>query len=426
MNLKKNFTRENLEQLQLERLQATLNRCYHNVAFYREAFDRMNIDLESIDSLSKLSILPFTTRDTLIKNYPYRMFAVPLREVVRLHCSFSCGEPVVVGYTRNDIDHWTKISMHILEQAGVNRDDVVQICFDYGIYGGGLGFHYGAEAIGASVIPGSDLDPAKQLTIMRDYRSTVVLCTPSFALRLIEVMRKKGISVASLNLRCGIFTGEPLSPAVKLKIGEELKIKVFETYGPFEIPGPRIAAECDKNEGLHIFEDQFIPEVIDPATGTPLPPGREGELVITTIAKEAFPLIRYRTGDVTRLNFSPCGCGGIFVRMESVRKRTDDMLFVNGVTFFPSQIGKILTRIEETKPNFQIIIRREGAQDIVEIMVEVSENIFFDEMKKFNRLKEEIEENIYRTLGIKTHVKLVEKRSFSFENLPQVMDLRER
>jgi len=416
------ITREELEQLQLEKLQATVNRAYRSVTFYREAFDKAGIIPEDIDSLSKLSTLPFTSRETIIENYPYGMFAVPLREVVRLHCTTGPqGEPIVIGYTRNDIDHWTQISARVLQAAGVEKDDVVQICLDYGLFGEGLGFHYGAELIGASVIPGSDTDPKRQLLIMRDYRSTILLSTPSFALKLIAAVKESGISLASLQLRGGIFTGEPFSETTRLKIEEGLKIKVINSYSPPEIPGPKIATECEKKNGLHIFEDQFIPEIIDPQTGKVLPPGKEGELVITTIAKEAFPLIRYRTGDLTALDFSTCSCGRNLVRMRNVAERTDNMIIVNGVGFFPTQIGNILAKIEGAEPRFQLIIDREGTQDVMDIMVEVSESIFFDEMRRFHELKKRIEEQIYQILGINVRVKLVEKRSLFQEKSGKIV-----
>lgn len=418
------FSRDRLEQLQLERLQATLNRAYRSVSFYQKAFDEMGIIPEDIDSLSKLSRLPFTSRQTLVDNYPYGMFAVPLREVVRLHCTTGPkGQPIVIGYTKNDIDHWAQISARVLKAAGVEKEDVVQICLDYGLFGEGLGFHYGAELIGASVIPGSDGDPKRQLLIMRDYRSTILLSNPSFALKLLAAMKESKIGLASLQLRGIIFTGEPFSEETRVRVEEELQVKVINSYSPLELPGPKVATECEKRCGLHIFEDQFIPEIVNPQTGEVLPPGEEGELVITTVAKEAFPLIRYRTGDLTSLDFSPCECGRNLIRMQNPKGRTDDMIVVNGVGFFPAQIRQILVQIEGAEPNFRLIIDREGTQDVVELMVEVSESIFFDEMKKFHELKENIEEAIHQTLGINVRVKLVEKRSLSTAEKP-VIDKR--
>ncbi len=409
-----NITREKIEQLQLERLQATITRVYRSVPFYRESFDRMGITPEDIDSLSKLSRLPFTNRETLIKNYPYGMFAVPLREVVRLQCtSGPGGEPLVIGYTKNDINHWTEISARVLKAAGVDKEDVVQISLDYGLFGEGLGFHYGAELIGSSVIPGSDTDPLRQLLIMRDYRTTVLLSTPSFAQKLIAAVKEKMIPLASLQLKVGILSGEPLSEGLRSSIEEGLKLKILTSYSPAELPGPKVAAECKEARRLHIFEDQFIPEIIDPHTGEPLPPGREGELVLTTIAREAFPLIRYRTGDLTTISVDPCPCGRSLVSMQEVKGRTDNMIIVDGVSFFPAQIRQILAQIEGIEPHFRLIIDREGTRDVVNIMVEVSENIFFDEMKKLQLLKAKIEEKIHQELGIKVRVRLAEKESLS-------------
>lgn len=409
-----NITREEIEQLQLERLQATVNRVYKSVTFYRKMFDKIGLAPEDIDSLSRLSDLPFTSKKTLIENYPYGMFAVPLREVVRLQCTSSPeGQPIVIGYTKNDVNHWTDISARVLVAGGVGREDVVQICLDYGLFGGGIGFHYGAELIGASVIPGPDLDPTRQLLIMRDYRTTALISTPSFTLKLIAAIREKGISLADLHLKIGILTGEPLSETVRATIEEELEIKVINSYGPPEIPGPKVATECGEKCGLHIFEDQFIPEIIDPGTGQVLPFGKEGELVLTTITKEAFPLIRYRTGDLTVLDQSPCACGRSLIRMHGITGRTDDMVIVNGVSFFPAQINRILSQIEGTEPHFRLIIDQQGTRDVVSLMVEVSESIFFDEMKKLQQLKVQVEESIHQALGIQPKVKLVEKSSLS-------------
>lgn len=412
-------SRDKIEQVQLEGLQATVNRVYRSVPFYRKSLDEMEVLPEDIDSLSKLKDLPFTGRKTLIENYPYGMFAVPLREVVRLQCtSTPGGEPLVIGYTRNDIEHWTEVSARALVAGGVGKDDVVQICLDYGLFGGGLGFHYGAELIGASVIPAPNLDPVRQLVIARDYRTTAILSTPSFALKLLAAVQKEGINLASLRLRVGLLTGEPFSEVTRDKLERKLKIKVATNYGPPEIPGPKVSAECERKYGLHIFEDQFIPEVVDPRTGEILPAGEEGELVLTTINKEAFPLIRYRTGDLTSLERSVCPCGRTLVRMCNVTERTDDMIIVNGVNFFPSQVGKILTRIEGAEPQFRIAIERSGTQDVVNIMVEVSEGILFDEIRKLEQLRTEIENSIFEKLGIRVKVKLVEKKSLS-EKGPQ-------
>jgi phenylacetate-CoA ligase len=422
------MTKDELAQLQLERLQATLNRVYRSVAFYRKLFDRVGVVPDQINSLDQLARIPFTSKTTLRASYPYEMFAVPLREVVRLQCtSGTTGEPIVVGYTRNDLAHWTEVSARVLCAGGVTKDDVVQICFDYSLFGGGLGFHYGAELIGASVIPGSNLDPARQVVIARDYRTTVLIATPGFGIRLAAVIREKGLGPADIYLKRGLFTGEPFSERTRKQIEEELNIKATDNYGLSEIAWPGVAAECEKNAGLHVFEDQFIPEIIDPQTNEVLRMGEKGELVLTTIAKEAFPLIRYRTGDITTLDASTCGCGRSLVRMEKVAGRTDDMVTINGVSLFPSQIEHIFSKIWGVEPRSCLMIERRGDQDTVKILVKVSEEIFFDEMKKLQDLKSTVEREIYRDLGIGAEVKLVEPDSFARETEgKRVIDKRER
>ncbi|TET43334.1 phenylacetate--CoA ligase family protein [Candidatus Aerophobetes bacterium] len=422
------MVKDELKQLELERLQATLNRVYRSVAFYRKLFDQVGLVPDEINSLEELARIPFTGKTTLRQSYPYEMFAVPLRDVVRLQCtSGTTGEPIVVGYTRNDLVHWTEVGARVLCAGGVTKDDVVQICFDYSLFGGGLGFHYGAELIGASVIPGSNLDPARQVVIARDYRTTTLIATPGFGLRVAAVIREKGLSPADIYLRRGLFTGEPFSEVTRKQIEDELNIKATDNYGLSEIAWPGVAAECEKKKGLHIFEDQFIPEIIDPQTEEVLPLGKKGELVLTTIAKEAFPLIRYRTGDITVLDVSPCECGRTLVRMRKVSGRTDEMVTINGVSFFPSQIEHIFSEILGVEPRSCLVIDRRGDQEIVKILVQVSEEIFFDEMKKFQDLKSRVERKIYRDLGISAEVKLVEPDSFARETEgKRVIDKRER
>ncbi len=421
------MAKDELKQLQLERLQATLNRVYRSVAFYRKLFDQMGLVPDEINSLGELARIPFTSKTTLRASYPYEMFAVPLREVVRLQCtSGTTGEPIGVGYTRNDLAHWTEVSARVLCAGGVTKNDVVQICFDYSLFGGGLGFHYGAELVGASVIPGSNLDPARQVVIARDYRTTALIATPGFGIRLASAIREKGLSPADIHLKRGLFTGEPFSERTRKQIEDELNIKATDNYGLSEIAWPGVAGECEKKKGLHIFEDQFIPEIIDPQSEKILPLGEEGELVLTTIAKEAFPLIRYRTGDITALDASPCGCGRTLIRMKKVAGRTDEMVTINGVSFFPSQIEHIFSQIWGVKPRSSLVVDRRGDQDIVEILVKVSEEIFFDEMKKLQDLKSRVEREIYQDLGISVKVKLIEPDSFARETEgKRVIDKRE-
>lgn len=422
------MARDELQQLQLERLQATLNRVRRSVTFYRRLFDQVGLVPEEINSLEQLARIPFTSKTTLRQSYPYEMFAVPLREVVRLQCtSGTTGEPIVVGYTRNDLTHWTEASARILCAGGVTKDDVVQICFDYSLFGGGLGFHYGAELIGASVIPGSNLDPARQVVIARDYRTTALVATPGFGLRLTAAIRKKGLGPADIYLKRGLFTGEPFSEKTRKQIEDELSIKATDNYGLSEIVWPGVAGECEEKKGLHIFEDQFIPEIIDPETEEVLPLGEKGELVLTTITKEAFPLIRYRTGDITILDTSLCKCGRTLIKMKKVAGRTDELVTIKGVRFFPSQIERIFSRIEKVEPHICVVIDRRDGEDIVEVLVEISEEIFFDEMKKLQELKSRGERKVYQDLGISVEVKLVEPDFFAREAKgKRLIDKRER
>jgi phenylacetate-CoA ligase len=404
--------REELEQLQLERLQATLNRVYKTVTCYRRKFDENGIDPEDFQSLSDLAKLPFTTKEDLRLNYPYGMFAVPLREVVRIHSSSgTTGKPTVVGYTKNDIKTWANLVARFMTAAGVTHDDVVQIAFGYGLFTGAFGLHYGAEAIGASVIPMSSGNTEKQIMIMQDYKTTALVCTPSYAITMANRMEQMGIDPKSLSLRLGLFGAEPWSEAMRREIESRLFITATDNYGLSEIIGPGVAGECQFRCGMHLFEDVFIPEIIDPETCEVLPPGSMGELVLTTLTKEAFPMIRYRTRDITSLDYPPCECGRTHVRMKKTMGRTDDMLIIRGVNIFPSQIEEILFEIEGCEPHYQLVLTNEGPVDSLEVHVEVTENIFFDEMKKQRSFLELIERRIKSALGVGVTVKLVEPKS---------------
>jgi len=404
--------RDALQQLQLERLQAVLNRVYLNVSFYRNLLDEAEIAPEDIASLDDLSRIPFTTKESLLQNQPYGMFALPLREVVRLQStSGTTREPVVVGYTKNDVEHWTELVARVLMAGGVTKDDVVQISFDYGLFTGALGFHYGAELIGATVIPCSRLNAEKQIAVMRNYRTTVLVCTPTFALHLVDVMNRQGISPAELPLSVALLGSEPWSETVREEIEDGLHITALDNYGLSEIIGPGVAAECEEKNGLHIAEDHFIPEIIDPETEQVLPDGEMGELVLTTITKEAFPMIRYRTGDLTSLDHSVCSCGRTLVRMSRITRRTDDMIFIQGVKVLSSQIEQILAEVEGTEPHYRLNVDRSGALDKLEVSVEVSSNIFFDEVKKLNALQKEIQRRLEEMMGFSIRVRLVEPMS---------------
>ena len=404
--------RDELRQLQLERLQVTINRVYRNVTFYRSLLDEAVIAPEDVTSLEDLSKIPFTTKESLIHNQPYGMFALPLREVVRLQSSSgTTREPIVVGYSKNDVEHWTELVARVLMSGGVTRDDVVQISFDYGLFTGALGFHYGAEKIGATVIPCSRLSAEKQIAIMRNYRTTVLVCTPTFALHIVKVINEQGVSPAELSLRVGLLGAEPWSEAVREDIERGLHITALDNYGLSEIIGPGVSVECKEKNGLHIFEDHFIPEVIDPETGESLPDGERGELVLTTITKEAFPMVRYRTGDLTSLDHSVCPCGRTLVRMSRVAGRTDDIVIIQGVKVLPSRIEQILAEIEGTEPHFRLSVDRSGALDELEVSVEVSPEMFFDEVKRMSALQEEIQKRLEEALGFFVGVKLVEPMS---------------
>jgi phenylacetate-CoA ligase len=404
--------REELEQLQLERLQATLNRVYKNVTCYHNKFNELGIVPEDIQSFSDLAKLPFTMKDDLRLNYPYGMFAVPLREVVRIHSSSgTTGKPTVVGYTKNDIKTWSNLVSRFMTAAGVSHDDVVQIAFGYGMFTGAFGLHYGAETIGASVIPMSAGNTEKQIMIMQDYKSTVLVCTPSYAITLADRIEQMGIDSKCLSLKVGLFGGEPWSESMRREIEARLHISATDNYGLSEIIGPGVAGECQCKQGMHLFEDAFIPEIINPDTGALLPPGSVGELVLTTLTKEAFPMVRYRTRDITSLDYSACDCGRTLVRMKKTMGRSDDMLIIKGVNVFPSQIEEVLVAIEGCEPHYQLVLERKGALDVLEVHIEVTEHIFFDEMKMQKAFLEKIEKKIESVLGVGVTVKLVEPKS---------------
>jgi phenylacetate-CoA ligase len=419
---KEKIDREELKQLQLEQLQAVLSRVYMHVPFYRKMFDRLKIDPDDFRNLDDLKDLPFTTKEDISDNYPYGMFAVPLREVVRIHASSDMS--AVVGYTKNDIKTWSNLVARLLAAGGVTKDDVVQIAYGYSLLTGGFGMHYGAEKIGASVIPISTGNTARQIKIMRDFRTTALVCTPSYALHIAETIHKSGIGVGNLSLKYGLFGGEPWSETMRREIQDKLHITATDNYGLSEVIGPGVACECLEQDGLHIQEDHFLVEIVDPRTLVPVSPGEAGEVVITTLTKEAFPVIRYRTRDVSRLLAGPCKCGRTSRRMARIMGRTDDMLIIKGVNVFPSQVGAVLSGVEGTEPNYQIIVERKGSLDEMTVKVEISEGSFFDEIKKHQALIEEIRDRIASSIGISTRVRLVEKKSLGEATGARVIDRR--
>ncbi len=407
--------REAIESLQLKRLQQTVGRVYATVPFYKNAFDKLGIKPADIKKLDDLQRLPFTLKQDMRDNYPYGLFAVPLEQIVRIHASSgTTGKPTVVGYTRRDIETWTELMARSFVAAGANKGDVIHNAYGYGLFTGGLGAHYGAERVGASVIPMSGGNTKKQLMIMKDFGSTVLTCTPSYSLFLAEVAAEEGIDIRNLSLKVGIFGAEPWSEKMRLEIEAKLNIKAIDIYGLSEILGPGVGIECvEAQHGLHIWEDHFIPEIINPETGEVLPEGEKGELVITTITKEGIPLIRYRTRDITRLSKEPCICGRTHSRIERLSGRSDDMLIIRGVNVFPSQIESVLFNIKEVEPHYQLIVDRDGTLDTLEVQVEVNEQSFSDEIKELQGLSQRIRKEIKDLLGVTCNVRLVEPKTIA-------------
>ncbi|MDL2269154.1 phenylacetate--CoA ligase [Desulfosarcina sp. OttesenSCG-928-A07] len=405
--------REALEAIQIRRLQTTLQRVYTSVPFYRNKFQEANITPSDIKTLADLQRLPFTTKQDLRDNYPFNMFAVPMDTVVRIHASSgTTGKPTVVGYTARDVATWSTLMARALTAGGAGRGDIVHNAYGYGIFTGGLGVHYGAERLGASVIPVSGGNTKRQVVIMRDFKPTIITSTPSYALHLAEAAEEMGVGPESLSFKFGIFGAEPWSEQMRREIERKLDIKAMDIYGLSEVMGPGVAIEChEARNGLHIFEDHFIPEIVDPNTLEPLPYGETGELVFTSLTKEAFPVIRYRTRDITCLNPEPCICGRSHIRMHRVTGRSDDMLIIRGVNVFPSQIESVLMEIEEVEPHYQLVVDRHDNLDVLSVKVEVSERGFSDEVRGLQKLERRISKNIKELLGVSAEVKLVEPKT---------------
>jgi phenylacetate-CoA ligase len=405
-------SRDEMDAIQSERLIQTVKRIYHNIPCYRSKMQEKGLVPGDIKSIKDISKLPFTNKSDLRDNYPFGMFTVPMSEIVRVHASSgTTGKPTVVGYTRNDLQMWAEVVTRSLGMAGVHKNDVVQVAYGYGLFTGGLGLHYGTENLGATVIPISGGNTDKQILLMQDFGTTVIACTPSYALFLAEIMKEMGISPDSLQLRVGIFGAEPWSENMRKEIETKLKIKAIDIYGLSEVIGPGVSCECEYQCGMHINEDHFIPEIIDPETLEPVAPGEIGELVFSTVTKEGMPIIRYRTRDLTRLNYEKCACGRTLVRMEKCMGRTDDMLIIRGVNVFPSQIESVLLEMSETEPHYLLIIEREETLDVVNLLVEVQEQFFSDEVKQLEALRKKITDKIQSTLGISIRVKLVEPKT---------------
>lgn len=406
------MSRDEMRALQGKRLVGMVDRVYHNVPFYRDKMQALGLMPEDIRDADDLSKLPFTYKTDLRDAYPFGLFAVPMTEIVRLHASSgTTGKPTVVGYTRKDMVTWTEVMARSLVAAGVRRNDFLQNAYGYGLFTGGLGMHYGSEKVGATVIPISGGNTRRQLQLMRDFHSSVLCCTPSYALHLAEAIEDSEINRADLKLRVGILGAEPWTERMRQEIEDRLQIKAIDIYGLSEVIGPGVSCECEAQNGMHINEDHFVPELIDPNTLQTVQDGEFGELVFTTITKEGLPLLRYRTRDLTRLHYDTCNCGRTLVRMEKCKGRTDDMLIIRGVNLFPSQIESVLLEIHETSPHYLLEVNRVNNLDKLQLLVEVEERFFTDQIKQLEEVQKKIQYHIESTIGLHVDVKLVEPRT---------------
>lgn len=406
--------REKLEELQLKRLQETVNRVYENVKPYREKMDKAGIKPDDIKTLDDLSKLPFTVKQDLRDNYPYGMFAVPMEQVTEIHASSgTTGKQTVVGLTEKDVDIWAEIAARALSAMGVDKNSVVQTSYGFGLFTGGFGAHYGARKIGAVAIPASSGNSKRQINIMKDFGSTFLCCTPSYALSLSETLVDMGFTKDDIKLQGGAFGAEPWTEEIRQEIQEKLGINAYDIYGLSEIMGPGVGYECADQSGMHINEDHFIVEVIDPETGEVVPDGSMGEIVFTCITKEALPLIRYRTRDIATINKGMCRCGRTFARMSKPMGRSDDMLIIRGVNVFPSQIEEVLMKTDGVAPHYQIIVDRINNKDMLDVLVEVSNKDLTDEIKSLEALSKKVSAEILSVLGIKANIKLVEPKTIA-------------
>jgi phenylacetate-CoA ligase len=406
--------RDALCRLQGERLGRLVDVLYRRVPFYRRKMEEAGIKPQDIQGTADISRLPFTTKDEMREVYPYGLLAVSLQDIVEIHTSSgTTGTPVVDAYTAGDVEVWAEVMARTLSAGGTGRHDIVQNAYGYGLFTGGLGVHYGARRIGATVIPISGGNTKRQLAIMRDFKSTVLACTPSYSLYLAEAAREEGMDPSQAGLKAGFFGAEPWSDRMRGEIQQQLGLTALDIYGLTEIIGPGVAMECERQDGLHVNEDHFYPEIIDPATGKVLPDGQKGELVITTLTKDGTPVLRYRTRDITYLDRSPCPCGRTTARMHRVLGRTDDMLIIRGVNVFPSQIEEIILNAEGIEPHYQLIVDRRDQLDELEVQVEMDERLFSDEIRGLERMEKKIEADLYAALNIHTRVRLVEPKSIA-------------
>lgn len=403
-----------LRELQLQRLKATVSRCYGKVALFRSRLEERGLAPEHVRSLDDVAQLPFMQKTDLRDTYPYGLFASPLRDVVRLHASSgTTGKPIVVGYTRDDLDVWSSLVLRAFVATGLHAGDVLQNAYGYGLFTGGLGAHYGAERLGMTVLPISGGNSERQILALKDFGVTAICCTPSYFVHLIERVQASGISFQELSVRTGVFGAEPWTEAMRGYIERESGIKAYDIYGLTEIIGPGVGIECSEQAGLHIFEDHFLMEIVDPNTGEVLPDGHEGELVITTLTKQAFPMIRYRTHDLTSILPERCACGRTIRRISRIRSRCDDMMIIRGVNVFPSQIEAALLSVKGTVPHYQILLSRKGGLDQIEVLVEVTQEMFGDRISELEALQARLMQAIEHITGLRVPVRLVEPNSIA-------------
>ncbi len=420
---------DKLRQLQLHRLRRMVARTYERVELFRRRMDERGLTPENITSLADIAKLPFTVKNDLRETYPFGLFASDMGNVVRLHASSgTTGKPIVVGYTRDDIDTWKQVMMRTLAACGLHAGDIIQNSYGYGLFTGGLGAHYGAEALGATVIPTSGGQTERQIMVMKDFGVTAICCTPSYLAHLLERAEEMGVDVPALPIRTAILGAEPWSDAMGQKLQNQGGLKVYDIYGLSELIGPGVASQCQAQHGLHVFEDHFYPEIIDPDTGQAVPDGEEGELVLTALTKQAMPMIRYRTRDITSFITQPCQCGRSVRRIQRISRRSDDMFIVRGVNVFPSQVETALMKIEGTLPHYQIVLTRQKGLDQMEVRVEVTPEFFSDEIRKLEALQKQLISAIEHTIGLRVAVKLVEPHTVqrSMGKAKRLIDNREQ
>lgn len=408
------MSREKMSDLQSKRLHLLVERVYCSVPFYKNKMDHIGVKPEDIQNISDISKLPFTYKQDLRDNYPFGLFATPMKSIVRVHASSgTTGKPTTVGYTLQDIHYWREVLARSLTMCGISSDDVMQISYGYGLFTGGLGVHYGAEEVGATVIPISGGNTRRQLQLMADFGATVLACTPSYALHLADAMNEFGYSLDDMKLKIGVFGAEPWTENMRIELERKLNINAFDIYGLSEIMGPGVANDCIYHNGLHIHEDHFYPEIVHPDTKQPLPDGEEGELVFTTLTKEGIPLIRYNTRDLSILNRTPCECGRTLVRMKKITGRSDDMLIIRGVNLFPSQIEHVLLEMGETSAHYMLYIDRINNLDTLELKVELDEAKFTDTIKDLQHLSKKISHALNSAIGLSVKVTLVEPKTIA-------------